>query len=290
MKGIVLAGGHGTRLWPATRGVSKQLLPIYDKPMVHYPLSTLMLAGIRDILVVSTPDDLPQYRRLLGTGADLGIRLSYNEQAKPGGLAEAFIVGRDFVGKDSVTLILGDNVYYGHGLQGLLQDAVSSNRGATIFGYRVKDPQRYGVAEFDQKGTVVGLEEKPKVPKSNYAITGLYVYDNDVVELVQKLRPSARNELEITDLNRLYLDKGRLKLVKMGRGMAWLDTGTHQSLLEAGTFIATLEHRQGLKVACLEEIAYRMGFIGKDQLLKLADQYKEGDYRSYLMSVAEQEP
>ncbi|MBI2078695.1 MAG: glucose-1-phosphate thymidylyltransferase RfbA [Euryarchaeota archaeon] len=289
MKGILLAGGHGTRLWPATRAVSKQLLPVYDKPMVHYPLSTLLLAGIRDILAVSTPEDLPQYRRLLGTGRDLGVSFTYQEQPRPGGIAEAFVLGRDFVGKDSVTLILGDNVHYGHGLPGVLREAVASNPGATIFGYRVKDPQRYGVAELDRNGRVVGLEEKPKKPRSDHAVTGLYVYDNEVVDLVRRLKPSARGELEITDLNRLYLKKGKLRLVKMGRGMAWLDTGTHQSLLEASNFIATIEHRQGLKVACLEEVAYRMGFIDKAQLLKLAGAYKDGDYRAYLVDIAARE-
>lgn len=287
MKGIILAGGAGTRLYPATRVVSKQLLSVYDKPMVFYPLSTLMLAGIRDILVISTPHDLPLYRELLGDGSQYGIRFSYAEQPNPGGLAQAFIIGREFVGKDNVTLILGDNVFYSHGMSGLLQEAVNSNKGATIFGYRVHDPERYGVAEFDAAGNVVGLEEKPKAPKSHHAVTGLYVYDNGVLDIAAKLKPSPRGELEITDVNKEYLRQNRLKLVKFGRGTAWLDTGTHQSLLEASNFIATIEHRQGLKVACPEEIAWRMGYTDEQQLLKSAEGYS-ADYREYLLSLPNQ--
>lgn len=289
VKGIVLAGGSGTRLYPATRALSKQLIPLYDKPMVHYPLSTLMLGGIRDILVISTPQDLPQYRRLLGSGEELGLKISYAEQASPGGIAQAFLVGRQFIKNSPVTLILGDNVFYGHGLQDVVHQAIHGNQGATIFGYRVKDPERYGVAEFDDAGSVVGLEEKPRQPKSPYAITGLYVYDDDVVSAAATLKPSARGELEITDLNRAYLERKKLKLVRLGRGVAWLDTGTHQSLLEASNFIATIEHRQGLKVACLEEVAYRMKFIDRTQVLALARAYKDGDYRTYLEGLAEQD-
>ena len=284
MKGIVLAGGSGTRLHPITRAVSKQLLPIYDKPMVFYPLSTLMLAGIRDILVISTPRDLPQYRDLLGDGKDLGIKLTYAEQPNPGGLAQAFIIGRKFIGKDPVTLVLGDNVFYGHGLAQLLQESVRDNKGGTIFGYYVRDPERYGVAEFDAAGKVVNIEEKPKVAKSNYAVVGLYIYDNDVVDIAAKLKPSARGDLEITAVNNEYLRRGKLTLAKFGRGTAWLDTGTHQSLLEASSFIATIEHRQGLKVACLEEVAWRMGFIDDAQLARLAKQYK-GEYHDYLAAL-----
>lgn len=287
MKGIILAGGTGTRLFPATRVVSKQLLSVYDKPMVFYPLSTLMLAGIRDILVISTPHDLPLYRELLGDGSQFGLDLSYAEQPTPGGLAQAFIIGRDFVGEDDVALILGDNVFYSHGMSGLLQDAIRSNQGATIFGYHVRDPERYGVAEFDEAGNVIGLEEKPKAPKSHHAITGLYVYDNNVLEIAANLRPSPRGELEITDVNMEYLRQKRLKLVRFGRGTAWLDTGTHQSLLEASNFIATIEHRQGLKVACPEEIAWRMGYIDEQQLLRSADEYS-ADYREYLLSLPNQ--
>jgi glucose-1-phosphate thymidylyltransferase len=284
MKGIVLAGGSGTRLHPITRAVSKQLLPIYDKPMVFYPLSTLMLAGIRDILVISTPRDLPQYRDLLGDGKDLGIKLTYAEQPHPGGLAQAFLIGKEFIGKHPVTLVLGDNVFYGHGLAQLLQQSVRDNKGGTIFGYYVRDPERYGVAEFDASGKVVNIEEKPKVAKSNYAVVGLYIYDNDVVDIAAHLKPSARGELEITAVNNEYLRRGRLTLAKFGRGTAWLDTGTHESLLEASSFIATIEHRQGLKVACLEEVAWRMGFIDDAQLARLAKQYK-GEYHDYLASL-----
>ena len=287
MKGIILAGGSGTRLWPVTRVVSKQLIPVYDKPMVYYPLSTLMLAGIRDILVISTPHDLPLYKELLGDGSDLGLRFSYAEQPHPGGLAQAFIIGADFIGTDPVTLVLGDNIFYGHGMSELLHEKVDGNEGATIFGYYVKDPERYGVAEFDANGQVVGLVEKPKEPKSNYAVTGLYIYDNDVVAIAKALKPSPRGELEITDVNKEYLKRGRLSLVKLGRGTAWLDTGTHISLLEAASFIATVEHRQGLKIACLEEVAWRMGFIDTRQLLALAKKYK-AEYHDYIASLPSQ--
>lgn len=288
MKGILLAGGSGTRLHPSTRVVSKQLLPVYDKPMVHYPLATLMLAGIRDILVISTPRDLPMYRDLLGDGRELGLRLSYAEQARPGGLAQAFLIGRDFVGKDSVTLVLGDNVFYGHGMSSMLQAAVHTNDGATVFGYYVKDPERYGVAEFDAAGKVVGLEEKPKQPRSNWAITGLYIYDNQVLDIAAGLKPSARGELEITDVNKEYLRRGQLKLHRLGRGIAWLDTGTHRSLLDASQFIATVESRQGLKVACLPEVAWRMRFITRQQLEVLAAQ-SPPDFKEYLLHVLRME-
>jgi len=270
--------------------VSKQLLPVYDKPMVHYPLSTLMLAGVRDILVISTPQDLPLYERLLGDGTDLGLALSYKEQPTPGGLAQAFLLGRDFVGRDSVALVLGDNIFHGHGLGELVREAAKGNQGATIFGYHVKDPQRYGVADFDKAGTVIGLEEKPAKPRSNWAVTGLYFYDNKVLDIAASLKPSARGELEITDVNKAYLARSQLKLVKLGRGIAWLDTGTPQSLLEASTFIGTIEHRQGLKVACLEEVAYRMGFIDAAQLALLAAGMKNPDYRGYLERVLAEEP
>lgn len=285
MKGIILAGGSGTRLYPVTRVLSKQLLPVYDKPMVFYPLSTLMLAGIREILVISTPQDLPQYKALLGDGSALGLKISYAEQPHPGGLAQAFLIGREFVGRDSVALVLGDNVFYGQGMSGMLQAAARANHGATVFGYYVRDPERYGVAEFDAQGNVVGLEEKPKAPRSNWAITGLYFYDNEVLEIATSLKPSTRGELEITDVNTEYLRRGKLKVVKFGRGFAWLDTGTHQSLLEASSFIATIEHRQGLKVGCLEEVAFRMGYVDAKQVEALAEGYK-GEYRDYLLHVA----
>jgi glucose-1-phosphate thymidylyltransferase len=288
MKGMILAGGTGTRLHPSTKVVSKQLLPVYDKPMVHYPLATLMLAGIRDILVISTPRDLPLYRELLGDGSALGIKLSYAEQAKPGGLAQAFLIGRSFVGKDSVTLILGDNVFYGHGMSSMLQAAVHTNDGATVFGYFVKDPERYGVVEFDAQGKVAGLEEKPKQPKSNWAVTGLYIYDNQVLDIAAGLKPSGRGELEITDVNSEYLRRGVLKLQRLPRGIAWLDTGTHRSLLDASQFIATIESRQGLKVACLEEIAWRMRFITRAQLETVAKTLSP-DFRDYLQSVLHME-
>lgn len=285
MKGIVLAGGLGTRLYPMTHVISKHLLPIYDKPMVHYPLSTLMLAGIREILIISTPRDIPMYRQLLGSGSDLGISLSYQEQAAPGGIAQAFIVGRHFVKSDSVALILGDNIFYGQGLAGLFQTAVAENEGGTIFGYAVKDPERYGVAEFDKDGQLVGIEEKPSKPKSNYAITGLYMYDNSVVEFTSTLKPSARGELEITDVNKEYLRRRKLRLIKFGRGVAWLDTGTPEALLESAQYFAAIEHRQGLKVACLEEVAYRMGYINASKVDELAKKYS-GEYGEYLRAIA----
>lgn len=285
VKGILLAGGNGTRLHPMTKVVSKHLLPVYDKPMVHYPLSTLMLMGIREILVISTPRDLPLYRALLGTGDDLGLRISYAEQPQPGGLAQAFIIGADFIGTDDVTLILGDNIFYGQGLPSVLQTVATANDGATIFGYWVRDPGRYGVAEFDSQGQLVGVEEKPTQPKSNYAIVGLYIYDAQVVQLARALKPSSRGELEITDLNREYLRRGKLNLVKIGRGAAWLDTGTPQSLNEASNFIATIENRQGLKIACLEEVAWRMGFIDDAKLAQLAKD-SALETRGYLEGLA----
>jgi glucose-1-phosphate thymidylyltransferase len=289
VKGILLAGGLGTRLYPMTRIISKHLLPIYDKPMVYFPLSTLMLAGVRDILLISTPQDIPMYRRLLGDGRELGLTFSYAEQATPGGIAQAFIVGREFVGAESVALILGDNIFYGQGLSGFLQRALAENVGATIFGYAVKDPERYGVAEFDGEGRVIGIEEKPKNPKSNYAITGLYFYDNDVLRIAAELKPSARGELEITDVNKEYLHRRRLRLMKFGRGSAWLDTGTTDALLETAQYFAAIEHRQGLKVACLEEVAYRMGYINAGQVAKLAENYSS-EYRAYLLSIASESP
>jgi glucose-1-phosphate thymidylyltransferase len=286
VKGIVLAGGSGTRLHPVTRCVSKQLLPVYDKPMVYYPLSVLMLAGIREVLVISTPVDLPLYRRLLGTGEELGIDLSYAEQAHPNGLAEAFVIGRDHVGSDSAALVLGDNIYYGHGLAEMLQREAAAVDGCTLFGYHVSDPQRYAVAEWDRSGTLLSIEEKPAVPKSNKAITGLYFYDNDVLDIAASLTPSARGELEITDVNRTYLDKGKARLVDLGRGTAWLDTGTHDSLLEASQFVQTLEHRQGVHIACLEEIALRMGYIDAEQAYRLGEALGKSSYGQYVMEVA----
>lgn len=285
MKGILLAGGRATRLYPVTRVTSKHLLPVYDKPMVFYPLSTLMLAGIEEILVISTPEHLPAYRELLGDGSRYGLRLEYAEQPEPKGIAQALVIGRDFVGDDSVGLILGDNLFFSQGLSGTLQDALAENPGGTIFGYYVKDPGRYGVASFDDTGRVVGIEEKPAEPKSNYAITGFYVYDNQALEIAADLTPSARGELEITDVNRAYLKNGRLRLVKLGRGAAWLDTGTHQSLLDAAHFIATVEHRQGLKIACLEEVAYHMGFIDAAQLASLAVEASNSEYGRYLAAL-----
>jgi glucose-1-phosphate thymidylyltransferase len=289
LKGIVLAGGLGTRLYPVTRAVSKHLLPIYDKPMVFYPLSSLMLTGIRTILIISTPQDLPKYKQLLGDGSELGLSLLYAPQPSAGGIAQAFIIGRDFVGSDSVTLILGDNIFYGQGLSGLFQQAVAENKGATIFGYSVKDPQRYGVAEFDEGGRLVAIVEKPAEAKSSYAITGLYVYDNQVLDIAAGLNPSARGELEITDVNMEYLRRGSLRLVKFGRGVAWLDTGTPDALLETAQYFAAVERRQGLKVACLEEVAYRMRFIDAAQVRKLAERYS-GEYRAYLLDVASGPP
>jgi len=292
MKGIILAGGTGSRLFPLTVAVSKQLLPIYDKPMVYYPLSTLMLAGIRDVLVISTPGDLPRYELLLGDGTDLGMRFSYIVQEKPEGLAQAFLLGEEFIGDDSVCLVLGDNIFYGHGLTGLLNSSVRTveEEGKTvIFGYYVTDPERYGVAEFDRAGNVLSIEEKPSNPRSNYAVVGLYFYDNSVIRIARNLRPSARGELEITDVNGRYLEMNRLKMELMGRGYAWLDTGTDDSLLQASNFVQTIEQRQGLKIACIEEIAFNQGFIERKQLLKLAEKLRATRYGSYLRSVAERE-
>lgn len=288
MKGIILAGGSGTRLYPITRGISKQLIPVYDKPMIYYPLSTLMLAGIRDILLISTPEYTPLFEKLLGDGSDFGINLSYAIQAQPNGLAEAFIVGREFIGQDSVCLILGDNIYYGSGLSKMLQSAAKQKSGATVFGYHVNDPERFGVVEFDEQQHAISLEEKPTNPKSNYAVTGLYFYDNRVVDYAANLKPSARGELEITDLNKIYLKNKELNVKLMGRGYAWLDTGTHDSMLEAASFIATIEKRQNLKVACIEEIAYRMGYISQERLVELAQPMKKNDYGQYLIRLANQ--
>ena len=291
MKGIVLAGGSGTRLYPVTKGVSKQLLPIYDKPMVYYPLSVLMLAGITDILIITTPEDQDSFKRLLGTGEELGISLSYVIQPSPDGLAQAFILGEDFIGNDDVCLVLGDNIYYGHDLTNMLLNAVKNTQvsnSAMVFGYHVNDPNRYGVIEFDTDNNVISLEEKPQKPKSNYAVTGLYFYPNDVIKKAKEVKPSDRGELEITSVNQLYLNEGRLKVELMGRGFAWLDTGTHNSLLEASAFIETIENRQGLKVSCLEEIAFDKGYITKDQLIKLAEPLKKNQYGQYLLHRAKE--
>ncbi|MDY0781377.1 glucose-1-phosphate thymidylyltransferase RfbA [Tenacibaculum sp. IB213877] len=288
MKGIILAGGSGTRLYPITKGVSKQLLPVYDKPMIYYPLSVLMLAGIKEILIISTPEDLPNFQKLLGTGNELGISISYNEQPSPDGLAQAFIIGKEFIGNDDVCLILGDNIFYGHGFPEMLQKAINNLKNeakATVFGYNVKDPQRYGVVEFDGEENVISIEEKPERPKSNYAVVGLYFYPNNVIQIAENVQPSERGELEITSVNQEYLSQNNLKVELLGRGFAWLDTGTHDSLLEASQFIETVEKRQGLKVACIEEIAYYMGYIDANQLKKLAQPLLKSDYGQYLLRL-----
>jgi len=291
MKGIILAGGSGTRLYPITKGVSKQLVPIYDKPMIYYPLSVLMLAGIKEVLIISTPHDLPNFEKLLGDGSDIGMQFSYKVQPSPDGLAQAFILGEEFIGNDDVCLVLGDNIFYGHGLTNLLAQSVKhaqEENKATVFGYYVNDPERYGVAEFDANGNVTSIEEKPQEPKSNYAVVGLYFYPNDVVQKAKEVKPSDRGELEITTLNQDYLQEQRLKVELMGRGYAWLDTGTHESLLEASMFIQTIENRQGLKVACIEEIAYEMGYINRDKLIELAQPLKKNQYGQYLLKRAKE--
>jgi glucose-1-phosphate thymidylyltransferase len=289
MNGIILAGGSGTRLYPLTKTISKQLLPIYDKPMIYYPLSVLMLAGIREIMIISTPEDTPRFKQLLGDGGDIGLSLSYSVQPFPDGIAQAFIIAEDFIGDDSVALILGDNLFYGHGLTDILHSVVERKSGATVFGYYVNDPERFGVVDFDDDGKAISIEEKPREPKSNYAITGLYFYDNRVVNIAKQIKPSARGELEITDINKQYMDLGDLYVEILGRGFSWLDSGTHESLLEASQFIETIEKRQSLKVACLEEIAYTKGYISREQLLNLAEPMMKNEYGKYLLKIANQD-